>query len=186
MRFPLKSQSPPQQITRAALWGLKNQSCPGQSAASQQPCFPLGLKVRPPPEHDPPQRRPCRAVEAAHLFPIFFLHTVHTFSSVMMHFTCWCKIRSSWTWEDRDIAGKSHELTGRVPSLKQLQLTVKMVQVVFKEHRALPLSKEACGNCLTLKSSSPPWGLQGSYPQEFCMEKVLKHLIEPFLLSIFF
>ena len=38
----------------------------------------------------------------AHLFPIFFLHTMHTFSSVMMHFTCWCRMRSSWTWEQRD------------------------------------------------------------------------------------
>lgn len=34
----------------------------------------------------------------SHLLPIFFLHTVHTFSSVIMHFTCWCKIRSSWTY----------------------------------------------------------------------------------------
>ena len=41
----------------------------------------------------------------AHLFPLFFLHTMHTFSSVMMHFTCWCRMRSSWTWEQRDWGG---------------------------------------------------------------------------------
>lgn len=70
--------------------------------------------------------------------------------------------------------------------MKQSQLNIKLVKIVFKEPRALPLLKGACGNCLTLKSTSPPWGLQGSYPQELCMEEVLKHLIEPFLLCIFF
>lgn len=52
-------------------------------------------------------------LQEAYLFPIFFLHTMHTFSSVMMHFTCWCKIRSSWTWEGREIEEKSHGLARR-------------------------------------------------------------------------
>lgn len=44
----------------------------------------------------------------SHLLPIFFLHTVHTFSSVIMHFTCWCKILSSWTY--RKINNKLKEI----------------------------------------------------------------------------
>ena len=150
--------------------------------------FPLGLEGRLHPEHDPPRDRPFRGAEQAHLFPIFFLHTMHTFSSVMMHFTCWCKIRSSWTGEGREIGGEvPWSSRQRSLLLKHLQLNVKLVKAALKgtQRSAFFVQKTMC-NRLVLQSTSLPYSLQGSYPQELCMEQVLEHLVEPFLLCIFF
>lgn len=55
-----------------------------------------------------------------------------------------------------------------------------------KETHSSALSTGNIGSHLTLNRTTPPERLGSSYPQEFCMEKVLEHLIEPFLLCIFF
>lgn len=91
----------------------------------QHPRFPLGPEGR-----ACPRRADPAEVPQAHLFPIFFLHTMHTFSSVMMHFTCWCKIRSSWTWEGRESGEGPRVCPQRLLHLEHL------VIAVLKEQRS--------------------------------------------------
>lgn len=68
-----------------------------------------------------------------YLFPIFFLQTRQVFSSVMTHFTCWWKIRSSWTYTEEEDENKVYIIVHQTWDNFLFEICLKCFQTKKKD-----------------------------------------------------